>query len=397
MTIPRVPATLQVQFSVPFAYDIRFTRGVFDLDNPVFLNAICREELARQHRLLVIIDANVAQAHPQLCTDLERYVRAHDRHISLATAPLIVPGGEACKNHSRAVEQLYEAIASAHIDRQSFCVVIGGGALLDMAGYAAATAHRGVRLIRLPTTVLSQNDSGVGVKNGVNFRSLKNFTGSFAVPYAVINDSRFLETLQPRDRIAGIAEAVKVSLIKDLEFFQWLEANTASLAAFEPAAMQAMIARCAQLHTDHIASNGDPFEVGSARPLDFGHWAAHKLESLTGHRLRHGEAVAIGLALDIRYCVEKKMLSAADAQRVYGVLQGLGFELWESQLGARDDGGNLLVLQGLDEFREHLGGELCVSLLQALGQGLEVHEIDQGLMAASIDWMQTQFAGKPSS
>lgn len=394
MTEPLAPETLQVQFSVPFAYDISFTREVFALQNHVFLQAIMRQEPHRCHRLLVIVDASVARAHPHLCRDIELYVEAHSQQLQLARPPLVVEGGEACKNDPGAVERLYEAVASAHIDRQSFCVLVGGGALLDMAGYAAATAHRGVRTIRLPTTVLSQNDSGVGVKNGVNFRGLKNFAGSFAVPYAVINDAVFLETLERRDKIAGMAEAVKVSLIKDLSFFEWLELNVSSLAVFEAGAMQTMIARCAQLHVQHIAGSGDPFEQGSARPLDFGHWAAHKLESLSSHRLRHGEAVAIGIALDVRYCVQTGLISEHQGQRVWSMLTGLGFCLWAAELSKRNAEGDLCVLDGLDEFREHLGGELTVSLLRSLGQGFEVHEIVHGQMLASVKWLQQQYGSE---
>ena len=190
------------------------------------------------------------------------------------------------------------------IDRHSFVLAIGGGALLDVVGFAAATLHRGVRLVRMPTTVLAQNDAGVGVKNGINAFGAKNLLGTFAPPFAVINDSRFLSTLDRRDQIAGMAEAVKVALIRDRGFFAWISAHADALAAFAPDAVDHLIQRCAELHLQHIACGGDPFEQGSARPLDFGHWAAHKLEMLTGHAVRHGEAVAIGIALDCGYSVE---------------------------------------------------------------------------------------------
>ena len=137
------------------------------------------------------------------------------------------------------------------------------------------------------------------MKNGVNAFGMKNLLGSFAPPFAVLNDADFLRTLQPRDKIAGVAEAVKVALIRDRAFFDWLEASADALRACEGAAMSRMIRRCAELHLDHIATGGDPFEMGSARPLDFGHWAAHKLEQLSRFRLCHGEAVAIGIALDV--------------------------------------------------------------------------------------------------
>src|SRR5262249_48180532 len=153
--------------------------------------------------------------------------------------------------------------------------------VLDAVGLVAATSHRGIRLIRVPTTVLAQNDSGVGVKNAVNLKGSKNFIGTFAPPFAVLNDLALIGNLPAREKIAGMAEAVKVALIRDAAFFQWLEQNIDALSLFERPAMAYMIRRCAEIHMRQIAEGGDPFESGSARPLDFGHWSAHKLESLT--------------------------------------------------------------------------------------------------------------------
>src|SRR4029078_10058039 len=118
------------------------------------------------------------------------------------------------------------------------------GAMLDAVGYAAATTHRGVRIVRVPTTVLAQCDGGVGLKNGVNAFGVKNFLGAFAPPFAIVNDERFLETLPARDRRAGMAEAVRVALVRDAAFFQWLETEAIALAAFEPAALATLVRRC---------------------------------------------------------------------------------------------------------------------------------------------------------
>src|SRR5690606_1083383 len=125
---------------------------------------------------------------------------------------------------------------------------LGGGAVLDAVGLVAATTHRGIRHVRVPTTVLSQNDSGAGVKNGVNLYDQKNFVGTFAPPCAVVNGLDLLDTLPPRDKIAGMAEAVKVALIRDAEFFEWLERHADDLVVFERSGMRHMIRRCAELH-----------------------------------------------------------------------------------------------------------------------------------------------------
>jgi 3-dehydroquinate synthase len=382
--------SLKARFSVPFAYEVRFTRGVFAPHNPALLEALCQREPARRQRLFVIVDRGVERAWPELVASIRGYAERHAERLELAGDPLVVLGGEEAKNDPDAPRSVLLALAQHGIDRHSFVVIIGGGAVLDMAGFAAATAHRGVRVVRLPTTVLSQNDSGVGVKNGVNAFGFKNFVGSFAPPYAVINDFDFLSSLSRRDRIAGMAEAVKVALVRDARFFTWLCENAPRLAALEPEATEHMVRQCARLHVEHICGSGDPFEFGSARPLDFGHWAAHKLESLTEHRLRHGEAVAIGIALDSRYSLESGLLSATDFGEIYGLLGTLGFRLYDAALELRDANGQRRVLEGLREFREHLGGELTVSLLQAPGRALDCHEMDVGRIERCIGWLERE-------
>ena len=221
------------------------------------------------------------------------------------------------------------------IDRHSYAVAIGGGAVLDAVGYAASIFHRGVRHVRLPTTVLAQADSGVGVKNAVNAFGTKNLVGVFAPPFAIVNDGGFIDHLPPREKRSGMSEAVKVALIRDRGFFEWIEANADALAVFHPNTLDRLIERSAQLHMRQIAEGGDPFETGSARPLDYGHWSAHRLESLTGHRVGHGEAVATGVALDTRYAVLAGLLPAGEDERVRRLLTKLGFSLWSDALLTR--------------------------------------------------------------
>lgn len=242
--------------------------------------------------------------------------------------------------------------------------------------------------MRVPTTVLSQNDSGVGVKNSVNAFGKKNFLGTFAPPFAVLNDFRFIETLPRRDKVGGMSEAVKVALIRDAEFFHWLVAEADALGTCKPASLERLIRRCAELHLNHIATSGDLFEFGSARPLDFGHWAAHKLESLTHHRLRHGEAVAIGVALDTLYSARAGYLDEAGAEATLSLLERLGFRLWDEAMDLRAPDGHLRLMDGLGEFREHLGGDLAVTMLRAIGDGFEVSQIRDDVMLDSINCLR---------
>ena len=329
-----------------------------------------------RRKVLVVVEEAVSRAFPALIEAIRSYADAHTDALELTGDPQVVPGGEWIKQTNVYVDRIREAIHRNQICRHSFVLAIGGGALLDAVGYAAATAHRGVRLIRLPTTVLSQNDSGVGVKNSLNLFGKKNFIGTFAPPYAVINDFEFLRSLSHRDFRSGLAEAVKVALIKDAAFFEQIETLAERLNARDSSAVEAVIYRCAELHLQHIAGN-DPFELGRSRPLDFGHWAAHKLEQLTEHRLRHGEAVAIGIALDSTYSYLIGMLSEAAWRRIVDLLLQLGFEFDFSQIAMRD------LMVGLDEFREHLGGELTIMLLRAIGAGEEVHAMNGQILEQS--------------
>lgn len=376
------------RFHVNYDFPVYFTQGLFDPANSVLLDVLTRLEADKRHRCLVFVDDGVLSSLPDLKASIMAYADAHDAQVDLVSPPIPVPGGERIKNELFFTEDIQQRLIDHHIDRHSYVIVIGGGAVLDAVGLVAATTHRGVRLIRVPTTVLSQNDSGVGVKNGVNLQGVKNFIGTFAPPFAVLNDSDLIRDLPSREKISGMAEAVKVALIRDGEFFSWLETHADDLVTFAPEASAYMIRRCAELHMHQIGHGGDPFETGSARPLDFGHWSAHKLESLTHHHLRHGEAVAIGIALDARYSVLAGLLKAGEEIRICSLLEHLGFRLWHPALETTASDGSVAVIKGLKDFQEHLGGELTITLLKDIGVGIEVHEIDDRLMLDGIIWLK---------
>jgi 3-dehydroquinate synthase len=373
------------KFLVPFQYRVHFTRDLFAHDNAL-LHRVVQNGNVEPSRILCVVDRGVCSKHEALPHRIVDYCACHPHALALVRPPLIVPGGERVKNTDTYVARVQEAIHEHGLCRQSYVVAIGGGAVLDMVGYAAATAHRGIRLVRVPTTVLSQNDSGVGVKNSINAFGKKNFLGTFVPPHSVLNDFTFLESLSDRDWRAGISEAVKVAALRDPRFFRWLEHSAAALRARDMGAMECLIRRCAELHLQHIATANDPFETHSSRPLDFGHWAAHKLEQLTRFRLRHGEAVAIGIALDSTYSRLSGFLKESEWARILKLLSCLGFRLRVPKrfqcLTGRDDPNSLE--HGLTEFREHLGGELTITLLQGIGSGVEVHNIDDRVLGESI-------------
>ena len=385
----RVDDTRLQSFSLTYEFPVVFTRDTFCLGNSCLVDVLSRREPDKRHRCAIFIDDGVLAAMPDLAARIERYIAAHADRIAMAGGAIVpVRGGEVCKNDPQTVPRLLAKLSELAIDRHSYTIAIGGGAVLDAVGYASAIFHRGVRHIRLPTTVLAQDDSGVGVKNAVNLFGLKNLIGTFAPPWAIINDSAFIDVLPPREKRAGMAEAVKVALIRDSSLFVWLESNADALARFSRPHLDHLIKASAELHMRQIRLGGDPFEAGSARPLDFGHWSAHKLEHLTNHEVNHGEAVAIGIALDARYSVLAGLLAEGEDERILRLLKRLGFSVWDDRLRQQAAGGDLALLRGLADFQEHLGGELTVTLLAGIGCGVEVHDMDAARVNSAIDWLE---------
>jgi len=381
-----------IRRTIQVAWPLRvfFTENAFAPDNSTLRDALAD---GVPHKVFVVLEDSLSQALPGLAGQIENYFAAFAQQLPLVRPPLFVSGGEPAKNSITLVTHLLEQFHRHHLDRQSYLIAIGGGALLDVAGFAAATCHRGVRLVRLPTTTLSQADSGVGLKNSLNAFGQKNYIGTFAPPFAVINDFNLLATLNPRDKRSGYAEAVKIACLRDANFFAELERTADRLVAFEPDAMKRLIHRSAELNLDHLTTGGDPFETGSARALDFGHWAAHKLEELSRFHITHGEAVAIGMALDVIYARDSGLLAAAAAGRILTLLERLGFSLFADELLNADDTNHPALLAGLEEYREHQGGELAITLLAEIGRGVEVHEINSRGLAAAVAELRTR-AGK---
>ncbi|RZK81289.1 MAG: 3-dehydroquinate synthase [Pedobacter sp.] len=373
---------LHQSFSVKFEYKIFFTSSLFDTRNTILSDFFDQPSVSLK-KLFFVVDQGVADHHPNLSADIANYFKDSDK-VKLIPEVMVLPGGETAKNDPVYFDMLVEAVNKFGIDRHSYIAAIGGGAILDLVGYAAAVSHRGIKHIRIPTTVLSQNDSGIGVKNGINYHGKKNFLGTFTPPNAVFNDAVFLDTLSDRDYRSGISEAIKVSLIKDPEFFFWLEDHADELVARNAESMAYLIKHCAKLHMNHIAGD-DPFESGSARPLDFGHWAAHKLEQLSNFTVLHGEAVAMGIALDSTYSFLKGMISEDKLQRILTLLVTLGYHISDPFIQINELGSP--ILKGLTEFQEHLGGRLTITLLADLGTGLEVNEMDHELLISASKYV----------
>ncbi len=377
------PSCFSHTVSFTFQHQVLFTRDVFELQNKTLVKMIQENSRAKA---ISFIDEGLIQENPQIIEKINRYfLHSHAQAPQLVTAPIVVQGGESAKQDPHLIQRLVEILQEKKLCRHSWVIVIGGGAVLDAVCFAASLVHRGIRQIRIPSTVLAQADAGVGIKNGVDYRGSKNFLGTFCPPHAVINDATLLTTLNLKEWTSGMAEAVKVALIKDSHFFDWIEEHASKLYRRDLNLMEQLVHRSAELHLHHIATSGDPFERGSARPLDFGHWSAHKLEQLTDFRIRHGYAVAIGMALDCVYANEIGVLSLDHLNRILDCLKTLGLPIWdEALLETEESTHTLSILAGLEEFREHLGGDLSIPVLMTPGSAINLNQIRIELMKRSI-------------
>ncbi|MDA7920417.1 3-dehydroquinate synthase [Verrucomicrobiales bacterium] len=387
-----------IQRSIPitFQHRVAFTHGAFDVKNHALRDLVADAcELGGASKVLILLDEGAAASNPELENQISTYFAKHADTLTLVGPPLKLQGGEPCKNDWSLVEKIWQAIEFHKVCRHSYIVAIGGGAFLDLAGFGASTAHRGIRLIRMPTTTLSQGDGGVGVKNGVNFFNKKNWIGTFSVPFAIVNDLDFIASLPTRACRDGIIEAIKVALIRDRSFYEFILEHATSLGRLEKHPLEMTIRRSAENHVDHIATSGDPFEYGSARPLDFGHWVAHKLEQISNFQVSHGEAVAIGMAVDILYSVEIGLLDQNTAEEILALVETVGFSIWSPFLEEKE-GGRPVVLAGLEEFREHLGGKLTITLVPEIGEKVEVNEMDEAAILRAMTVLQKR-AGIPVS
>ncbi len=377
--------TYQQEFTMNYSYPVHFTHNIFNPDNRLLVDTINRLNENRRHRIQIFIDSGVADTWPNLNSTINKYFKTYSDTLQLICEPEIVLGGEQAKNLRNSSERVMESIADHHLCRQSFVIIIGGGSVLDIVGLAASLVHRGVRQIRIPTTVLAQDDSGVGVKNGIDAYGVKNYAGTFAPPFGVLIDFDFLKTLNTKYWTGGIAEAYKVAIIKDADFLNYLYEHATDLKNRNQEIMEQVIQRSAIIHLKHIAENGDPFEFGTARPLDFGHWSAHKLEIMSGYELGHGQAVAIGIALDSYYAWQTNHITETEFRKIITALINTGLPIWSSLLERKTSGNELEILSGLDDFQEHLGGELHVTIPAPIGNKIEINEMDKTIIKQAIN------------
>ena len=280
---------------------------------------------AGEHIARLAPGANCADRHRQQCRGAaSRRAFGEPRPAPVfALSTIVVPPGEASKSYARFAE-VCDGLIAAHIERRDLVIAFGGGVIGDLAGFAAASVRRGLRLVQIPTTLLAQVDSSVGGKTAINSPHGKNLVGAFHQPSLVLADIGALDTLSAREFRAGYAETVKYGLINDIAFFEWLEAHWRDVFAGGPARLRAVATSCAAKAAVVAA---DETEQGERALLNLGHTFGHAFERLTGYdgaRLVHGEGVAIGMACAFRFSRRLGLCTGQDAMRVENHLRAVG-------------------------------------------------------------------------
>ena len=371
--------SLEVKFELQSEYGVKFTRDMFGDENGILAELLGADGKA-EPRVMLVADRAVVEKTPELGRKIGKYFKDHG--IKLASRPFVVNGGEINKtNGMTTVRQVTEVAADAALGRDGFLVVMGGGALIDATCYAAAAFNRGLRTVRVPTTLLAQCSGACYPFVGTNILNRKDANSIFAPPYASIVDFDFLKSLPEGQRREGVSEAVKIAAAADAKFLAWIGKNAEKIAAGDEEAIEETIRRSAALHASVISKEMGRPGFYAERIFEFGHWSAHRIEALGRFRIPHAAALAVGLCIDAAYAVAKKTVSEEDADIVGETLAKCGalndIEKIAPILDRADD-----LLRGIEEFRQHTGG---LPLFPApLGKASDVESVDADKMKEII-------------
>ncbi|MFA4968199.1 MAG: 3-dehydroquinate synthase [Sulfuritalea sp.] len=327
----------------------------------------------RTPRVALVSNTTVAPLY------LEIVVKALEK-VGVGVTPIILPDGEAHKNWE-SLNLIYDALLANRCDRGTTIVALGGGVIGDLAGFAAATYQRGVPFVQIPTTLLSQVDSSVGGKTGINHPRGKNMVGAFWQPKLVLADTDTLKTLPPRELSAGMAEVIKYGLIRDLPFLSWLEAAMEGLLARDGELLAHAIERsCANKAEVVAADEYETAKEGGRALLNLGHTFGHAIETGMGYgEWLHGEAVAAGMMMAVELSRRLGWLSVAEVDRVRTLLRRAGLPVKGADLGAAR------YLELMSHDKKVVAGSLRLVLLKALGGAVTYADAPREDIVAAIE------------
>jgi 3-dehydroquinate synthase len=335
----------------------------------------------KRPRTVIVTDANVAALHLKT-------LQASLDAAGITSQAIILPPGEGTKSYAQLAE-LCDGLLAAGMERADRIIAFGGGVIGDLTGFAASILRRGVDFIQIPTTLLSQVDSSVGGKTGINSKHGKNLIGAFHQPVAVLADTSLLNSLSAREFAAGYAETAKYGLLGDASFFNWLEANAAKIKARDPATLIEAVAVSCRAKAKIVAE--DETETGVRALLNLGHTFGHAFEAACGYsqRLLHGEAVSIGMVMAFRYSQNLGLCTGQDATRVQAHLASVGLPVMPSQIpGELPDANALLTLMRQDKKAQL--GKLTFILTRGIGEAFIARDVED---AHVLEFIQKELQG----
>lgn len=303
-------------------------------------------------KICIVTDSNLAACHLTALQDVLGQVFSQ-------VISFVFPAGEQSKNLNT-VQDLYEKLILNHFDRHDVLVAFGGGVVGDLTGFAAATYLRGIDFIQIPTSLLSQVDSSIGGKTGVDFSRYKNMVGAFYQPRLVYMNLSLLQTLPPEQFVSGMGEIVKHGLIKSRPYFMWMRENSEKIQALDPDALEEMICQSCLIKRDVVER--DPKEKGERALLNFGHTIGHSVEKLADFRLYHGHCVGIGMAAACKISQDLGEISSEDVALILDTLHR--FHLPVSVEGLKED--DILAVSRSD--KKMLAGKIRFILLHGIGE-----------------------------
>ncbi len=352
------------------SYDVRVGTGLIEAAGREIAPLLARPRVA------VVTDENVAAAHLET-------LRAGLNDAGIDMVSLSLPAGEATKSWSK-LERVVEWMLAERIERRDILVALGGGVIGDLGGFAAAILRRGIRFVQIPTSLLAQVDSSVGGKTGINSPHGKNLVGAFHQPSLVLADIGVLETLTPRDFLAGYGEVVKYGLLGDAAFFEWLEENGPALASGDEAARTRAVCRSVEMKAEIVAR--DETEQGDRALLNLGHTFCHALEAATGYsdRLLHGEGVAIGCALAFELSSRLGLCSQEEPSRVRAHIKTMGMKTDLADIpGDLPGSDDLIQLMGQD--KKVIDGKLRFILARSIGEAFVTDDVPADVLKSVLD------------
>lgn len=372
----------RVKFQPNLDYPVMMSRGIFDPGNH-FL-----QKMIGKRKFLMIVDRNIGAESLQA---IRNSLGISEKQL------LVLPGGEGVKNEENGkanIERIHRRAYRLGMTSNDVFGFVGGGAVSDLR-IAAERYDLGTPYLLIPSTFEGQIDAVIGVKGAINKFGQKNFDGLFSTPEAVLVDTALLKTLPDREIRAGMSEAVKVALMKDLSYFQLIEKGWREVTDknFVPGGIAEEIMWGSIVnHLEQIET--DPFETKLARPLDYGHEWGHRWEKVIGPSVRHGEGVWFGSAIDTVISWKRGFITAAERDRILNLMDQIGWR--NEEIGAIPTYDPRATVEdlwpGLESFRRHLGGKLTISLLGGIGVKRDVHDIKKSELKFALDFLRKRAA-----